>query len=73
MHVRLAAMKPASVKSRNRLLAQGVGDAIAAYLVCRSSICPSDHVFHPFVRASLRAAGPSREQAKIVMLARKSE
>jgi hypothetical protein len=26
-------------------LAQGVGDAIAAYLVCRSSICPSDHVF----------------------------
>jgi hypothetical protein len=29
-------------------LAQGVGDAIAAYLVCRSSICPSDHVFHPF-------------------------
>jgi hypothetical protein len=30
-------------------LAQGVGDAIAAYLACRSSICPSDHMFHPFV------------------------
>jgi len=29
-------------------LAQGVGLAIAAYVVCRSSICLSDHVFHPF-------------------------
>jgi integrase len=26
-------------------LPQDVGDAIAAYLACRSSICPSDHVF----------------------------
>jgi site-specific recombinase XerD len=26
-------------------LPQDVGDAIAAYLVCRSSTCPSDHVF----------------------------
>jgi hypothetical protein len=41
-------------------LAQGVGDAIAAYLVCRSSICPSDHVFHPFADIPHGSRSPDR-------------
>jgi uncharacterized protein len=41
-------------------LAQGVGDAIAAYLVCRSSISPSDHVFHPFADIPHGSRSPDR-------------
>jgi hypothetical protein len=41
-------------------LAEGVGDAIAAYLVCRSSICPSDHVFHPFADIPHGSRSPDR-------------
>jgi hypothetical protein len=41
-------------------LAQGVGDAIVAYLVCRSSICPSDHVFHPFADIPHGSPSPDR-------------
>jgi hypothetical protein len=41
-------------------LAQGIGDAIAAYLVCRSSICPSDHVFHPFADIPHGSRSPDR-------------
>jgi hypothetical protein len=38
----------------------GVGDAIAASLVCRSSICPSDHVFHPFADIPHGSRSPDR-------------
>jgi hypothetical protein len=43
---RLDTYRPSSPTASTLLRA--VGDAIAAYSVCRSSICPSDHVFHPF-------------------------
>jgi hypothetical protein len=35
---------PTGIVAHSLNLAQGVGDAIAAYLVCRSSICPSEQI-----------------------------
>jgi hypothetical protein len=55
---RLDTYRPSSPTAFN--LAQGVGDAIAAYLVCRSSICPSDQVFHPFADIPHGSRSPDR-------------
>jgi hypothetical protein len=46
--------------SGHELHRSSFGDAIDAYLVCRSSICPSDHVFHPFADIPHGSRSPDR-------------